>query len=234
MLSDLFSSEGEEQGPQAVEVRGRTFLLRLAESDANEARQTLFACHLWQGAVALARHMAESSIDWPSSSVVELGAGAGLPSLVARSLGARRVVATDFPSPPVLANLARNIEENSAQLSGSLPSVVLGHRWGEDTAPVLAANDGRRFDVALCAECLWKHDQHGILLSSLRELVSVGGLALVSFSHHVPGLEQRDLGFFALAEESGFRAVHVEDVPARHMWNESTSVSMHIYRLERP
>ena len=104
MLAELFSLDaggggGDEEGLR-VEVLGETFLVRLADSDTNEARKTLFACHLWQGAVVLARHMGRASIDWASSAVVEFGSGAGLPSMTAMVLGARRVVASDFPSEP--------------------------------------------------------------------------------------------------------------------------------------
>lgn len=46
--------------------------------------------------------------------MLELGAGAGLPSLVAAILGARRVVVTDYPDADLIANLNHNIANISA------------------------------------------------------------------------------------------------------------------------
>lgn len=42
--------------------------------------------------------------------MLELGAGAGLPSIVAAILGARKVVVTDFPDEDLISNLTLNIE----------------------------------------------------------------------------------------------------------------------------
>ena len=46
------------------------------------------------------------------ATVLELGAAAGLPSLTAASLGARKVVATDYPDLEVIENLKGNVERN--------------------------------------------------------------------------------------------------------------------------
>lgn len=46
--------------------------------------------------------------------MLELGAGAGLPSLVAAILGARRVVVTDYPDADLIANLNHNIANIAA------------------------------------------------------------------------------------------------------------------------
>ena len=45
-------------------------------------------------------------------SFLELGAGAGLPSLTAASNGARRVVITDYPEDELLETLQWNVHEN--------------------------------------------------------------------------------------------------------------------------
>lgn len=46
--------------------------------------------------------------------MLELGAGAGLPSLVAAILGARKVVVTDYPDADLIANLNHNIANIAA------------------------------------------------------------------------------------------------------------------------
>jgi predicted nicotinamide N-methyase len=42
--------------------------------------------------------------------ILELGAGAGVPSLVAALRGAKTVVTTDYPEPALVANLKSNVE----------------------------------------------------------------------------------------------------------------------------
>ncbi|CAM9258380.1 unnamed protein product, partial [Heterosigma akashiwo] len=42
------------------------------------------------------------------------------------------------------------------------------------------------------------------LLSSIHNFLRPGGLALISFAHHVPNCEQKDLHFFELARAEPF------------------------------
>ncbi|KAI4139638.1 MAG: hypothetical protein LQ340_007980, partial [Diploschistes diacapsis] len=44
--------------------------------------------------------------------VLELGAGAGLPGIVCGIEGAKRVVITDYPDPPLIENIKANIEKH--------------------------------------------------------------------------------------------------------------------------
>lgn len=81
--------------------------------------------------------------------VLELGAGGGLPSLVAGCLGASKVVCTDYPDKALLGNLTRNRDENARPTasSGSAESrgypqlaqhvVIEGHLWGKKPEELL-------------------------------------------------------------------------------------------------
>lgn len=54
-----------------------------AEDDFNKEKKTLFATHIWNGSTVLANYIIdELSGDISNASVVELGAGAGLPSML--------------------------------------------------------------------------------------------------------------------------------------------------------
>ncbi|SPN98796.1 related to NNT1 Putative nicotinamide N-methyltransferase, has a role in rDNA silencing and in lifespan determination [Cephalotrichum gorgonifer] len=114
-----------------------------------------------------------STFDVRGKSIVELGAGGGLPSTVAALLGAEEVYVTDYPSPSLLstlrANVARNIaKENSP--TGYIPGKVQigGHMWGD-----LATLEDRMhaFDIVIAADCLWMSYQHQNLLTSISHLL---------------------------------------------------------------
>ena len=103
--------------------------------------------------------------------VLELGAGAGLPSIVAATLGARRVVLTDYPDPDLVETMWRNVRgceliprrAKAPQVNGAngvkettngmeegedededegLNIVVDGYVWGADPTKLLAHLDG--------------------------------------------------------------------------------------------
>eukprot|EP00624_Nannochloropsis_granulata_P005555 evm.model.NODE_3956_length_9777_cov_39.554977.4 len=122
---------------------------------------------------------------------------------------------------------------------------------GEDAAAAPAAST---YDVALVGECLWLHDQHSNLLHSLFHTLRPGGIALVSFAHHVPGCEERDLGFFTLAaqrrgyggraggeeeeeeeeeEEGLFLVTKVGEERMGHMHREGAMVTQFLYVMEK-
>lgn len=168
-------------------------------------------------------------------SVVEFGAAAGLPSLVALSLGAKHVVATDYPSPAVIENLMRNLTSHCTSLSTASPSFkVLSHIWGDEASmsEILSANNGEGFDIALAAECLWRHELHSDLAVSLYRSLRLGGRALISFSHHFPGRESHDLNFFDIAEDFGLNIVAKSSFRAPHMWSDRV-VDIHLYELKK-
>ncbi|KAF4121802.1 putative methyltransferase [Geosmithia morbida] len=79
------------------------------------------------------------TFDVRGKSIVELGAGTALPSIMAAILGASRVLVTDYPSQPVLEMLRGNVRRNTEGRTGiaiegtttSMPVIeVEGHEWG--------------------------------------------------------------------------------------------------------
>ncbi|KAJ6235152.1 protein n-terminal and lysine n-methyltransferase efm7 [Anaeramoeba flamelloides] len=69
-------------------------------------------------------------------SVLELGAGAGLPSVIAALCGCS-VVSTDYPDEPLITNIRKNIERNVEEPKLSNVRVV-GYKWGEEVSHLLS------------------------------------------------------------------------------------------------
>ena len=73
--------------------------------------------------------------------VLELGAAAGLPSIVCNWASASHVVATDYPDQALIDNLTKNIvfncQDESSPLRGPGKSFVEGYIWGRDPSSLL-------------------------------------------------------------------------------------------------
>ncbi|KAK3398909.1 hypothetical protein B0T20DRAFT_184391 [Sordaria brevicollis] len=108
------------------------------------------------------------SYDIKGKSTIEMGAGTGLPSLMAAMLGAKRVLVTDYPAPVVIENLRKNVELNlkDQEAVKGVEVAVEGHGWGELETPLAKENKGA-FDRVLCADCLWMPEQHDNLRKSI-------------------------------------------------------------------
>lgn len=73
----------------------------------------------------------------------------------------------------------------------------------------------------------------GKLLSSVDALVRPGGLVVLSYAHHIPGLEADDDAFFALAADCGLIEVHRSTEPMRHMWDPAKTVTQYLVVLQK-
>jgi EEF1A N-terminal glycine/lysine methyltransferase len=246
----------EEQFIETFTIGDAAFSIRLAGDDANEDKKCLFATYLWNGAKILSEFLF-NRYNFPEKmkgqSVVELGAGGGLPSVMAMHLQARFVCSTDFPSPEVIDILRFNLNIQAAKnkdvdvdididtekitSNGSGKRYcVMEHKWGEDIDKLLSLNENNEnFDVVLASECLWKSDTHDSLLKSIHHLLKRDtGRAYISFSHHHPGREDVDLAFFELGRQKyGLEIVETFQFMSTHMFNDSEK-KVFIYELKCP
>lgn len=176
-------------------------LLRLCDP-TQETDRSLFSHYLWNASLLLAelietdtlgvppqtataaatpRLLPDVSFDVRDRRVLELGAGAGLGSIMAGLLGAKRVVASDYPSETVLGPLRDNLqrgvvrratpagcdddEATSAQQQQQQVAVE-GHAWGAlDDA--FSTRDRHAFDRIMAADVLWMPWQHDNLRRSV-------------------------------------------------------------------
>lgn len=176
------------------------------------------AHHLWNGSRVAAQYFeADPEGTVRGRNVLELGAGAGLPSLVAAALGASRVVMTDFPDADILATMEKNIaecriipSETDAGEGRTKADVITakGFVWGFDPTPLLAElpTSAPKFDVLILADLLFRHSEHGKLLDTIRDTMAAGAdaKAYVFFTSYRPWLAHKDMAFFDLARERGF------------------------------
>jgi nicotinamide N-methyltransferase len=154
--------------------------------------------------------------------VLELGAGAGLPSLVCALRGnARTVVVTDYPEPALIENLRLNVEEAQKMMTQEHPKcdiIAQGYLWGADTGPLLEHLDhggavsslpegGNKFDLLILGDLLFNHSEHTKLLLSIRRTLarSADARAVVFFTPYRPWLLEKDLAFFELVQRVGSR-----------------------------
>eukprot|EP01045_Picozoa_sp_COSAG04_P017585 COSAG04_NODE_1565_length_6321_cov_5.077306_6_plen_178_part_00 len=133
-------------------------------------------------------------LDPSDLTLVELGAGLALPSIVAAKTaqasrrwvhggaGAALVVATDFPDEQLLANIAHNAALNLPPQLLDARFRVRGHLWGSDLSPLLALTPQRQgFDIVVLADLVYKSSLHAELLRSMSGLLGPGGCCIVSW-----------------------------------------------------
>lgn len=222
------SDSDDEQEPVKYVFRDFELMISTAENEFNKGKKTLFATYVWSGSVVLCNKLIEAFQDEiQGKRVVEFGAAAGIPSIVAAKLGAERVVSTDYPSKSVIRNLRRNCQRNGVENVVQVGEYI----WGEDVAPVIAANEGDYFDVALATECLWRHESHASLVSSVLGLLKPGGIFLMTYSHHVPGFEEQDDEFLVIAEANGLTKDSVVEIEAPHMWSDEKMSTLYLVKF---
>ncbi len=165
-------------------------------ADDGAAPASLFAFSIWNGARLLAAHLQQHPALVEGKTTIEFGAAGALPSCAALALGARFSLLTDFPAPPLLHAMARTLADpRNAQALGfgvgigpdpgggrRRRAAVMGHLWGADATPLLAALPfppqkavEAGYDLALVGECLWLHREHANLLVSIYRCLRPGG-----------------------------------------------------------
>lgn len=198
---------------------GRELSLRLV------GHNPLWGHHLWNAGRVVSAYLESQASIIKAKAVLELGAGAGLPSLVCAILGAEVVVVTDFPDHDLIENIRYNIEHcHASSTDDDLVNVekiarAEGYLWGTDPAPLLAhlplastsnpqpAESTRGFDTLILADLLFNHSEHAKLISTVQQTLShsPSSRAIVFFTPYRPWLLEKDLAFFDLAREAGFK-----------------------------
>jgi methyltransferase-like protein 23 len=148
--------------------------------------QLPYGVALWPSSIALAMELAERAEALRGKTVLELGAGTGLPGLVAASLGAE-VVQTDRHA-LALDMCRRNAERNG--ITGVDARQVDWADW----------SDERRYDWILGSDILYGLKAHADVRRIFETSLAPGGRALVADPFRATSLR-----FFEALEADGWR-----------------------------
>lgn len=196
---------------------------------------------LWNAGVYTAKHLDNHIEQVKGKYVLELGAAAALPSIIAGLIGAKKVVTTDYPEPELLRNIQYNIDHqlyrgvelsyDEAKRKQQLKDrnvVAEGYIWGDDYKPLLSHLPDMtdpRFDLILLSDLVFNHSEHDKLLRTTKDLLAVDGKALVVFSPHRPLLLEADLKFFETAVKYDLVPEKIEIVNWKPMFEEDEDTS---------
>lgn len=185
---------------------------------------------LWNAGKYTADYLDKYSDDLvKNKKVLELGAAAGLPSLICGLNGASEVICTDYPDPDLLSHIEFNVQ-NCEKLAKLNNVVVKGFIWGQDehdlcyhdkdVNPSLAIEESAKFDLIILSDLVFNHTEHIKLLTNCRNSLKKTGTVLVVFSPHRPKLLSDDLKFFETAKDFQLAPELIEMVNWKPMFDE--------------
>ncbi|KAJ5161303.1 hypothetical protein N7492_006695 [Penicillium capsulatum] len=195
-------------------LSGQTVRVRLVGS------HPLYANLLWNAGRTSSHYIEKhTSTLIRDKDVLEIGAAAGVPSIVSAIQGARTVVMTDYPDPDLVTNMQHNADLSAALIpagpAGQKRLYVEGYKWGSTVEPLLAhlpaPGPAAGFDVLIMADVVYSHREHGNLVKTMQQTLKkeAAAVALVIFTPYEPWLLPQTERFFPLAEAGGFTVTKI-------------------------
>mmetsp|Transcript_33633 Transcript_33633/g.44383 ORF Transcript_33633/g.44383 Transcript_33633/m.44383 type:complete len:320 (-) Transcript_33633:95-1054(-) len=209
------------------------------------ARHSLWGHRLWNAARYLADTFDDPNFDLRGKTTLELGAGAGLPSLICALNGAETVVITDYASAAdtaLVENLQKNIDMLRPQIPDNSKVFAHGYIWGYPSEPLLEYLNpsGRKFDMIILADLLFNHSEHEKLLQTCDACLSEDGTIWVTYGHHVPHKAHMDMKFFEYATQEPFNFVSekIDEIQMKDIIEENDGLDhirgvVYTYHLKR-
>jgi nicotinamide N-methyltransferase len=201
----LFASHSTP--PTDIRSEERTLPVQICVTVPPATITPLFAHRQWRAGILLANALAQGHINVHGKRVIELGAGTGLPGIVAALSNTQRTVITDYDAPHIVTRLRENVWANLPPHMKENRSVgVHGFSWGTDPEDVLydpSTRSNARFDAVLCADVMWDAFSHDSLMRSIKAVLAPGGTVYVVAGLHT-GREVL-AKFWRLARITGFR-----------------------------
>ncbi len=141
---------------------------------------------LWASTIALGQAIISQENEFRDKQVLELGAGTGLPGIVASSLGAKRVVQTDKNNLAMIL-CKRNCELNDIK--------TIEHRLEDWTN----WNNAEKYDWIIGSDIFYSVDMHPHLMRIFESNLSQSGRILIS-----DPFRGGSMPLFELMEENGW------------------------------
>ncbi|GAX25223.1 hypothetical protein FisN_5Lh306 [Fistulifera solaris] len=157
---------------------------------------------VWNSSLLLTRLL--PLLSFRDTTVVELGCGTGLASLVAAMMGAKRVFATDG-NPNVIKLAERNIQRNNMQ------NVVkaVSYQWGYDTDPIPEESA----DWVIGSDLTYSPGSWPLLADAMASLVkpNTGIILYLSLGHPGFNVQGEINGFLSVAQSRSLRPLLLSD-----------------------
>ncbi|TFY65374.1 hypothetical protein EVG20_g5609 [Dentipellis fragilis] len=141
---------------------------------------TLLADHIFSPSLLLAERIERNIFPVKGRTMIELGAGAAVPSFVASILPEppSLVVVTDYPDAGILGNLEQNLERNRGSINSDCKVYCDGYEWGQDAGLLLrrvsehTPASAAGYDIVVLSDLLHFDRAHSVLVASLTALLA--------------------------------------------------------------
>lgn len=156
---------------------------------------------MWNGSRWLCNYIDQHPSEFKGKTILELGAGAALPSIMAVLADAQVVISTDYPDKELIEVIKGNAD-SIIQSSRRDRLKSMGYLWGSDSSELLAETKEGTFDMIFLCDLIFNHSEHRSLLKTIHQCLSRdGGVAWCVFSHYRPWFRERDLELLRIAQE---------------------------------
>ncbi|KAJ3066537.1 hypothetical protein HDU98_010143, partial [Podochytrium sp. JEL0797] len=177
-------------------------------TESNESGTTV-----WEGGVALARHLAAESnklkLSLTGKSCIDLGSGTGVVGIVCAQLGAN-VVLTDIDHPDVLNPLRQNAGQNlikSGSNATSSQCSVMPLEWSSPAVIPAEIARSAPFDMVVGADVVFSMEAVVKLVDTITALSDRKTDVWIGHEHRDPRVSEH---FLQLMKERGFKSKNVK------------------------
>eukprot|EP01039_Chlorochromonas_danica_P020241 gene20241-24673_t len=117
-----YVSQDGTENEVIVAVRG----IDVAVVGERDEVNRLYVEHVWPSSIVVSDYLCQHPEIIRDKVVIELGAGAALPSLVAEKLGAKLALVSDYPEDDVLRNI-----DDAIRINKCTRAISVGYKWGD-------------------------------------------------------------------------------------------------------
>ncbi|KAG9005495.1 hypothetical protein FRB94_001500 [Tulasnella sp. JGI-2019a] len=130
----LYTDADHQEDPEYIKYGDIKLWVAPKEGKAT----TLLADQLFSPSLLIAEAIERGVIPVDSKTIVELGSGTALPSLLAASQQKTPTIVTitDYPDESIMRNLEKNVNGNRQGFTSSCRIECAGYRWGDDVTPL--------------------------------------------------------------------------------------------------